>query len=44
MDRTRKSNRKGNEVTLQHQSRDESLRIEQLVEEKWLNCRRRLNS
>lgn len=34
MDRTRKANRKGNEVTLQHQSRDESLRIEQLIEEK----------
>lgn len=34
MDRTRKATREGNEVTLQHQSRDESLRIEALVEEK----------
>jgi hypothetical protein len=34
MDRTRKANRQGNEVTLQHQSRDESLRIAAVIEEK----------
>lgn len=34
MDRSRKANREGNEVTLQHQSRQEALRIETLVEEK----------
>jgi hypothetical protein len=34
MDRTRKANRERNEVTLQHKSRKEALRIEQLVEEK----------
>ena len=34
MDRSRKANREGNEVTLQHKSRAEALRIEELVEEK----------
>ena len=34
MDRSRKANREGNEVTLQHKSRKEALLIEQLVEEK----------
>ena len=34
MDRTRKATREGNEVTLQHQSRNESSLIEALVEEK----------
>ncbi len=34
MDRTRKANREGNEVTLQHQSRNESSLIEAVVEEK----------
>jgi hypothetical protein len=34
MDRSRKANRERNEVTLQHKSRKEALRIERLVEEK----------
>lgn len=34
MDRTRKASREGNEITLQHKSRPETLRIEELVEEK----------
>ena len=34
MDRTRKANREGNEVTLRHQSRNENLQIEKLVEQK----------
>ena len=34
MDRTRKATREGNEVTLQHRSRNESSAIEALVEEK----------
>jgi type IV secretory pathway VirB4 component len=34
MDRSRKANRERNEVTLQHRSRKEALRIERLVEEK----------
>lgn len=34
MDRSRKANREGNEVTLQHKSRKEALLIEELVEEK----------
>ena len=34
MDRTRKATREGNEVTLQHQSRNEGSLIEALVEEK----------
>jgi hypothetical protein len=34
MDRTRKATRAGNEVTLQHRSRNESSAIEALVEEK----------
>ena len=34
MDRSRKANREGNEVTLQHKSRKEALLIEKLVEEK----------
>jgi hypothetical protein len=34
MDRSRKANREGNEVTLQHKSRAEALRIGELVEEK----------
>lgn len=34
MDRSRKANREGNEVTLQHKSQPEALRIEELVEEK----------
>lgn len=34
MDRSRKANRTGNEETLQHQSVPETLRIEELVEEK----------
>lgn len=34
MDRTRKATREDNEVTLQHQSRNESLQIAALVEEK----------
>jgi len=33
MDRSRKANRERNEVTLQHKSRKEALRIERLVEE-----------
>ena len=33
MDRSRKANRERNEVTLQHKSRMEALRIEKLVEE-----------
>ena len=33
MDRSRKANREGNEVTLQHKSRPEALRIGELVEE-----------
>jgi hypothetical protein len=34
MDRSRKANRERSEVTLQHKSRREALRIERLVEEK----------
>ena len=34
MDRSRKANREGNEVTLQHKSRQEALLVEELVEEK----------
>ena len=34
MDRSRKANREGNEVTLQHKSRKEALQIEEVVEEK----------
>ena len=34
MDRSRKANRTGNEVTLQHQSGPEALRIEELAEGK----------
>ena len=34
MDRSRKANRERNEVTLQHKSRKEALRIERLIEEK----------
>jgi hypothetical protein len=34
MDRSRKANRERNEVTLQHKSRKEALRVERLVEEK----------
>ena len=34
MDRSRKANREGNEVTLQHKSRKQGLLIEELVEEK----------
>ncbi len=34
MDRSRKANRDGNEVTLQHTSRREALLVEELVEEK----------
>ena len=34
MDRSRRANRERNEVTLQHKSRKEALRIERLVEEK----------
>ena len=34
MDHSRKANREGNEVTLQHKSRKEALLIEELVEEK----------
>lgn len=33
MDRSRKANREGNEVTLQHKSQKEALLIEELVEE-----------
>ncbi len=33
MDRSRKANREGNEVTLQHKSRKEASLIEELVEE-----------
>jgi signal transduction histidine kinase len=33
MDRSRKANREGNEVTLQHKSRQEASRIEEMVEE-----------
>lgn len=33
MDRSRKATREGNEVTLQHKSRSEALRIEELVAE-----------
>ena len=32
MDRSRKANREGNEVTLQHKSRKEASRIEEMVE------------
>jgi hypothetical protein len=34
MDRSRKANREGDEVTLQHKSRNQALLIEELVEEK----------
>ncbi len=34
MDRSRKANREGNEVTLQHKSRKEALLNEELIEEK----------
>ena len=34
MDRSRKANREGNEVTLQHKSRKQGLLIEELVDEK----------
>ena len=33
MDRSRKANRKGNEVTLQHKSQQEAMLIEELAEE-----------
>ena len=34
MDRSRKANREGSEVTLQHQSRQEALGVEELCEDK----------
>ena len=34
MDRSRKANREGNEVTLQHRSQKQTVLIEELVEEK----------
>jgi hypothetical protein len=43
MDRSRKASRKRNEATLQHQSRPEALRIEELAEEKLAQLQASIN-